>query len=295
MISGNTRAGVFIEGAEAAGNRVRNNLIGADATGTQALGNGGSGVDIGDGASGNGVGEPGLGRNIIAYNRAHGVRVRSGRNNFIRANSIRANGGLGIELGSDGVTANDPGDADSGANDFQNSPALTSATVTPGSLVVAGDFSGKPGAAYTLDFYSSPECDATGFGEGADYFGTATITTDARGGAAFALALSNAPSANRFVTATATDLAGNCSEFSRCAQIFLTPQLVANRAAWSLVISWTVLPEFPFVLETTSSLSPPIVWSAATNRVNQAGLLNTVTLDTPGETRFFRLNRALGP
>jgi hypothetical protein len=290
VISGNGRSGVRIEGAEAAGNRVRNNFIGADATGVLALGNSESGVDIGDGASGNGVGEPGPGRNLIAHNGAHGVLVRSGRNNFVRANSIRSNGGLGIELGLDGVTANDPGDADAGANDLQNAPSLTSVTATPGRLIVAGNFSAQPGTTYTLDFYSGPDCDASGFGEGADYAGTATIATDANGSAGFAFAFSNAPPADHFITATATDPAGNCSEFSRCAQAFLTPQLGAIRVADSLTISWPALPESPFVLETTTSLAPPIVWSEATNRVNQVGLLNTVSLDTSSGTRFFRLN-----
>ena len=49
----------------------------------------------------------------------------------IRLNSFRQNGGLGIDLGSgglpDGLTPNDEGDLDEGANELQNHPMLESA------------------------------------------------------------------------------------------------------------------------------------------------------------------------
>ena len=44
--------------------------------------------------------------------------------NTIRSNSIFGNGGLGIDLGTSGVTPNDPDDPDSGPNDLQNFPVL---------------------------------------------------------------------------------------------------------------------------------------------------------------------------
>ena len=51
-----------------------------------------------------------------------------------------SNGGLGIDLGGDGITPNDSGDEDSGPNDLMNSPAgvsayydaLTNRTTIPG-------------------------------------------------------------------------------------------------------------------------------------------------------------------
>ena len=49
--------------------------------------------------------------------------------NSIRRNVIYDNTGMGIDLGGDGVTGNDTGDADSGQNRLQNFPEIYSATV----------------------------------------------------------------------------------------------------------------------------------------------------------------------
>jgi len=46
----------------------------------------------------------------------------------IKGNSIFSNGGLGIDLGVNGVTLNDDGDVDSGVNDLQNFPVITQVT-----------------------------------------------------------------------------------------------------------------------------------------------------------------------
>ena len=45
--------------------------------------------------------------------------------NTVRGNSIHDNTFLGIDLSGDGVTPNDPLDADSGPNDLQNFPVIT--------------------------------------------------------------------------------------------------------------------------------------------------------------------------
>jgi hypothetical protein len=72
---------------------------------------------------------------------------------------------------------------------------------------------------FTLDFYASPVCDASGSGEGEIYLGTDTVTTDAGGDAAFSITLASAAPAGWFITATATDAGGSTSEFSQCVAI----------------------------------------------------------------------------
>jgi len=58
--------------------------------------------------------------------------------NRIQGNLIHSNGGLAIDLGNNGVTANDTDDVDTGANGFQNYPILFSGT--PGSERRSLDF-----------------------------------------------------------------------------------------------------------------------------------------------------------
>jgi parallel beta-helix repeat protein len=97
--------------------------------------------------------------NVIAYNGDAGVEVQglSSTSNTIRGNSIFSNGGIGIDLGGDGVTANDANDADSGPNERQNYPIVASATPNaPSGTNVQGVLDSAPSTTYTLDFYASP-------------------------------------------------------------------------------------------------------------------------------------------
>ena len=111
MIAANGGDGVRML-ADADGNSVFGNWIGTDAGATLDLGNGGSGVDI-DGGDANRVGEPDepTPMNTIAHNGDDGVTVTSGTDNAILPNAISANDELGIDLGANGATANDPKDA----------------------------------------------------------------------------------------------------------------------------------------------------------------------------------------
>ena len=113
VIGGNSGAGVHIEG-DAAGNVVEGNDIGRDAAGVD-LGNGGDGVLVGPLVHGTSVRE----QQDQAQRRARASRFRTRRRHTtITANSIDLNGGLGIDLGTTGVTANDNPDADG----YQNFP-----------------------------------------------------------------------------------------------------------------------------------------------------------------------------
>jgi titin len=218
LISGNT-PGITIEGPTATGNVLQGNFIGVDVTGTAALGNGGAGLRLTNGASDNTIGGSDAGAgNIIANSGWHGVALfaDAGTGNLIRANSIFDNGGMGIEIGRDSVTPNDEGDADTGANNLQNYPEVTS-VVAEGSAAIQASLSSTPSSSFTLEFFSNDVCDDTGFGEGQTPLGTASLTTDASGLGSVTAGFSGV--SGTVVTATATDADGNTSEFSECAAI----------------------------------------------------------------------------
>ncbi len=117
VISGNGEDGLVLEFAGTMNNNIRGNKIGTQFNGTGALGNGGDGVLIRNGAHNNTIGgtDPGEG-NIVANNGANGVHADGGatQDDYIRANSIYANADKGIELTN-------------GANDGISPPVMTSA------------------------------------------------------------------------------------------------------------------------------------------------------------------------
>jgi hypothetical protein len=212
VISGNGQYGLTLNNDS---NRVQNNYIGAGADGTTALGNSRSGVLI-NSRNGNA-----LTGNLIAFNTQDGIAVNffvTGTNNPFRANSIFSNGNEGIDLGNNGLTANDAGDADTGANNLQNFPVLTSVTANGGTTAVLGSLNSTPNTAFEVEFYANQTCDSSGHGEGQSYLGFTPLTTDASGNAAINIQLFGALQPGLFLTATATDAAGNTSEFSACRQ-----------------------------------------------------------------------------
>ena len=130
LISGNFYDAVYIGGATATGNTVQGNLLGTDAGGTASIPNYGAGtVRLDGGAHGNLIGGTAAGEgNVIANGTDRGVALSAsaGADNAILGNAIYGHASLGIDLGEDGLTANDAGDGDSGANNRQNFPVLTS-------------------------------------------------------------------------------------------------------------------------------------------------------------------------
>jgi hypothetical protein len=91
VISGNDQYGVYVMGESADRNIVSGNYIGTDATGTQALGNGGTGVAISYGSQNNTVGGDTEGeRNIISGNDGDGVSISEDDtiNNTVSGNYI---------------------------------------------------------------------------------------------------------------------------------------------------------------------------------------------------------------
>jgi parallel beta-helix repeat protein len=90
------------------------------------------------------VGGPAAAGNVIRSNAGDGVYVQSGTGNRILQNCIYGNDGLGIDLGSNEVTPNDPGDGDEGANNLQNFPVVESAIGGGGNLTVGATINTEP-------------------------------------------------------------------------------------------------------------------------------------------------------
>lgn len=212
VISGNGWRGID---SAAAGVRIYRNFIGTNALGTGAIPNGAGGIFL-DGGNAQ-IGGSAAARNIIAYNNGTGISFYGDTTmvNILR-NSIYSNSGLGIDLGFNGVTANDLLDADSGPNGYQNFPGVSSATSSGRLLKVT--LRSKANQTYRLDFFSSPagQCDASGWGEGRRWIGMATVTTNANGAWTGNITTSLAFAVGINITATATDSGGATSEFSRC-------------------------------------------------------------------------------
>jgi parallel beta-helix repeat protein len=155
--------------------------------------------------------------NTVSGNGEAGIAVvgADNVNNRLSANNIFANGGLGIDLGNDGPDTNDPLDTDSGPNQRQNAPQLSSADSDSATTRIIGTLAAAPNATYRVEFFASIAADPSGHGEGQTYLGFTDVTTDASGAAVFDITLATAIGTHQFVTATGTDAVGNTSEFSR--------------------------------------------------------------------------------
>ena len=200
VVGNATHGGIAINGYTQGTTRatvVRDNLIGVSLTGA-AIPNGNFGVKVSLDANTTQIG-PG---NVIA-NNPYGIVVGDQRNyaTTITRNSIYGNTILGINLGpGSGVTANDFGDTDAGANTSLNFPALSSATPA----VVRG----ATCAGCTVEVFAA-DGGLKDHGEGRAFVGSAVAASD--GGFSVNVA---GVTVGQYVTATATDGVGNTSEFA---------------------------------------------------------------------------------
>ena len=228
------------ETSNASANVVQGNLVGTNSAATAALSNSGAGVSI-DGAPNNVVGGTTAGTpNTISFNRTNDVQIFStGANqNNIQGNTIQGTGafndvgisvgipaangavtgntltgnlisghaGLGIDLTPPGVNSNTAG----GANNY---PVIMSAQVASGTI--NGTLNGPANAMFTIEFFSSTGCNASGNGEGAVFLGSTSVTLDGTGNLVFAFKVAGLVAGNT-ITATSTDASGTTSEFSAC-------------------------------------------------------------------------------
>jgi CSLREA domain-containing protein len=236
VISSNGRYGVGIFDPEANGNGIQGNFIGTDITGTADLGNGAGGVAIFNNATNNTIGGTDVGMgNTIAFNATPGVLVASGTGNAILSNQIFSNVsagaetdfGQGIDLGvtganvGNGVTANDQGDADTGPNNLQNFPVLTPAFTDTDSdtTFINGTLNSTPNTDFRLQFFANAVCTELLRGQGEVFLVEIVVNTGSSGTVDIDFSRAGAVAVGQFITATATDPAGNTSEFSPCTPV----------------------------------------------------------------------------
>lgn len=268
-----------------AGAVIQGNIIGSGSSGAEPLGNLGCGVLLNN-CSTNKIG-PG---NQIVYNGRDGVLVASGTGNEITANQIFDNGGLGIALGTDSVTANDPGDGDSGPNELQNYPVLSGAEITADRLVLRGTLDTAPAGAYRLEFYASRAWDPLGIAEGQVYLGSVLSSTDGAGSAQFSFSCPNPGwlAEEDVVTATATDQAGNTSEFSLPCGVARPPSLWIVGDESTVSVHWlSAARKNGFALECSSAVQARN-WTRIEAGINDNGTTCSFILsDVSGATNFF--------
>ncbi|WP_442771030.1 DUF4347 domain-containing protein, partial [Zoogloea ramigera] len=216
IISGNNRNGIEIA-YNVPGTLVQGNYIGTDAGGTLSLGNSLGGIWVGGGATRGTIGgtPAGAGQPNVDNPRGGLYSDTSGVSFTLLGNTFDSNSNLAIDLRGDGVTANDAGDADSGANNLQNFPVLTSATTDgSGQLRVKGSLNSTANSYYRIEFFANVAQDASGYGEGQTWLGFANVATDASGNASIDATLSVAVPVGRYISATATRSDSGYSSFT---------------------------------------------------------------------------------
>jgi hypothetical protein len=280
-ICNNRGCGIQLQGG--LGSIVEGNLIGTDTTYLRPMGNLQSGIYLNNSSSNRLGGTLPGAANVIRYNSDAGVKVSLGTNNLISANSIFDNGGLGILLAA-------------GGNLSQSSPGLSGASTLYGSTQIQGSLSNQPpNSLVRLEFFASDTWDPLWTSEGQVYLGSSSVTTDAEGHTAFTATLPVSPDFGTLITATATDPAGNTSQFSASVPFSAgpaNPGLRLARAGNVLTLSWPSTAG-SFVLESTASLRPPINWGLLTNGISDDGSFKTLLISNSlaPTNQFYRLRK----
>ena len=257
VISGNSNSGIQIQATGANGNIVQGNKIGTNAAGTGPVPND-IGISISWGPDNNVIGGTAADAgNLIASNTNDGIQLielaDATLNNAILGNTFHSNGGLGIDLKDDGVTANDAGDGDIGPSDLLNYPLLTASHVSGANLTTYFQLD-VPAGSYRIEFFRNPSgADGSGFGEGQVFAGTSNVTHPGGGALPFNHIFPGV--AGDVITATATRCTdgatcaafGNTSEFSKALNVATTAVTLLSFTAEgrdrAVDLTWTTASE----------------------------------------------------
>ena len=104
------------------------------------------------------------------------------------------------------------------------------------SVTITGFLPSTANTAFTLEFFANTVCDPSGFGEGKVYLGSTTVTTNPTTLIANFTVEFPVSTEGKVITATATDDAGNTSEFSQAhatsvTHVMTTTTLAVNKEA----------------------------------------------------------------
>ena len=203
------------------GNIIAGNYIGTDITGTNALGNN-INIFVNTGNSNiigfDGTGTRSIEANIIAFATQQGVWIHNTSVlDRISSNSIFGNGSEAIKLDHPATSANDPLDADAGANDKLNFPLVQTVTdIGGGNVDVFVNYYGLPNMTFEIELYKStgtypPPNAGARLGEGETYLDNGTITTDGAGYGE--TTFTTAGATNELFSALAIQANNNTSQF----------------------------------------------------------------------------------
>ena len=211
--------GVVLNGDAVLYTTVRDNSI---------IGSVSHGMLVTGGASRNRIGP----ENYFGGNGSDGIYLAQGTWNNLAGNTYSNNEGLAIDLGTNGVTANDADpmvDGSSSANRGQNFPELIRArraSIGPGTFLDLDARLSSTRGVYRIEVYRNSQCDASGHGEGAVLLGSGSVALDCvvvgpdgQCGKNFSLFVYGQVANGQSITATATDSAGRTSEFSACREV----------------------------------------------------------------------------
>ncbi len=208
VFAGQSTQAIWIDGAGADSNQIVGNIMGTNSAGTVAIPNR-IGVFAEGGAANNQIGgATTTAGNLIVNSFGPAVRLDGGNGNSVLSNRIFGNLSPQLELLN-------------GANNDQLAPTIT--TAIPGfpsasqSNVQGWLLAGAPNSNYTVQLFSGTGCAPDGGAEARTFLTSFTALTDADGIAPFTRDLAQVLPAGGFVTATATDSAGNTSALATCA------------------------------------------------------------------------------
>jgi hypothetical protein len=276
IIAGNLEAGVWFTANGVVNNFVEDNII---------RGNTGNGVQLAPFGSNAGGGHNNtITGNVISGNSLNGIMLSNSNTiaNRLTGNRIYNNVGLGIDLGGDGVTLNDSA-GHVGPNNYQDFPVLAAAEAGA-SVLVSGTLTNAANTTYTIDVYASPTADPSGYGEGQYYLGATSVTTDASGKASFAADFSAAAlpggvvPAGWAVSATATDPAGNTSEFSADVTAAVADALQSVLTTGGTVTVQTTTPDQAHAIFAAANALDPVTTPASTIVLDLGGQTITATV-----------------